>query len=92
MSFGQNSLLPSSSETFASYGSSIVATLSAQASNAVNRLEQATSDFDAFFERVQGISGVNVDEELALNLKPKVGIINSGVPYVGVGVTLPIGK
>jgi len=38
------------------------------------------------------LKGFNVDEELALNLKPKVGIINSGVPYVGVGITLPIGK
>lgn len=38
------------------------------------------------------LKGFNVDEKLALNLKPKVGIINNGAAYVGFGFTLPIGK
>jgi hypothetical protein len=38
------------------------------------------------------LKGFNVDDELAINLKPKVGIINNGAAYIGIGVTLPIGK
>lgn len=38
------------------------------------------------------LKGFNVDEKLALNLKPKFGVINNGTPYVGIGFTLPIGK
>lgn len=38
------------------------------------------------------LKGFNVDEELALNVKPKVGVINNGATYVGFGFTLPIGK
>lgn len=38
------------------------------------------------------LKGFDVDENLALNIKPKVGVINNGAAYVGVGITLPIGK
>ncbi len=38
------------------------------------------------------LKGFNVDEDLALNLKPKLGVISNGAPYLGVGITLPIGK
>lgn len=38
------------------------------------------------------LKGFNVDENLALNLKPKFGIISNGAPYLGVGITLPIGR
>lgn len=38
------------------------------------------------------LKGFNVDEDLALNLKPKFGVISNGAPYLGVGITLPIGK
>ncbi len=38
------------------------------------------------------LKGFNVNEELALNIKPKFGVINNGTPYVGFGITLPIGK
>ncbi len=38
------------------------------------------------------LKGFNVDEDLALNLKPKFGVISNGSPYLGVGITLPIGK
>lgn len=38
------------------------------------------------------LKGFDVDENLGLNLKPKLGIINNGVPYLGFGITLPIGK
>lgn len=38
------------------------------------------------------LKGFDVDENLGLNLKPKLGMINNGVPYLGIGVTLPIGK
>lgn len=37
------------------------------------------------------LKGFNVDEDLAY-IKPKIGVINNGTPYVGFGVTLPIGK
>ena len=38
------------------------------------------------------LKGFNVDEDLSLNLKPKLGVISNGAPYLGVGITLPIGK
>jgi hypothetical protein len=38
------------------------------------------------------LKGFDVDENLGLNLKPKLGVINNGVPYLGIGFTLPIGK
>jgi len=38
------------------------------------------------------LKGFDIDEKLALNLKPKLGVINNGTPYVGFGFTLPIGK
>ncbi len=38
------------------------------------------------------LKGFDVDENLALNLKPKLGVISNGTPYVGFGITLPIGK
>ena len=38
------------------------------------------------------LKGFDVDEELALNLKPKIGVINNGAVYMGIGITLPIGK
>lgn len=38
------------------------------------------------------LKGFNVDENLALNIKPKVGVIGNGTPYIGMGITLPIGK
>ncbi len=38
------------------------------------------------------LKGFDVDENLGLNLKPKLGVINSGAPYLGFGITLPIGK
>lgn len=63
--FGQNSLLPATEQTFSSYASSVITTISAQADAAESRLFQAESDFNAFAERVASISGVNIDEELA---------------------------
>jgi hypothetical protein len=38
------------------------------------------------------LKGFDVDEQLALNIKPKIGVINNGVPYIGAGITLAIGK
>lgn len=38
------------------------------------------------------LKGFDVDENLGLNLKPKLGVINNGSPYLGIGLTLPIGK
>lgn len=38
------------------------------------------------------LKGFNVDEELALNLKPKLGVIRDGTPYIGMKLTLPIGR
>lgn len=38
------------------------------------------------------LKGFNVDENLALNIKPKLGVISNGTPYVGMGITLPIGR
>lgn len=38
------------------------------------------------------LKGFDVDENLALNLKPKLGSISNGTPYVGFGFTLPIGR
>ncbi len=38
------------------------------------------------------LKGFDVDENLGLNLKPKLGVINNGSPYLGIGITLPIGK
>ena len=38
------------------------------------------------------LKGFNVDDNLALTLKPKVGTIDNGTPYIGVGFTLKIGK
>lgn len=38
------------------------------------------------------LKGFNVDENLALNVKPKIGVISNGAPYLGFGITLPIGK
>ncbi|OEK01606.1 hypothetical protein BFP97_08780 [Roseivirga sp. 4D4] len=38
------------------------------------------------------LKGFNVDEDLALNIKPKLGVISNGAPYLGFGVTLPIGR
>ena len=35
------------------------------------------------------LKGFNVNDNLA-NFKPKVGVINNGSPYLGVGVTIPI--
>lgn len=38
------------------------------------------------------LKGFDVSENLAWNLKPKIGLINNGTPYLGVGLTLPIGR
>lgn len=38
------------------------------------------------------LKGFDVDENLGLNLKPKLGVISNGSPYLGIGLTLPIGK
>lgn len=38
------------------------------------------------------LKGFDVSDNLALNLKPKVGIISNGAPYVGVGFTFKIGR
>lgn len=38
------------------------------------------------------LKGFNVDEDLALNVKPKLGVISNGAPYLGFRVTLPIGR
>ena len=38
------------------------------------------------------LKGFDIDEDLAFNLKPKVDIINNGAAYIGVGITLPIGR
>lgn len=38
------------------------------------------------------LKGFDVSENLGLNLKPKIGVINNGVPYLGMGITLPIGQ
>lgn len=38
------------------------------------------------------LKGFDVDEELALNIKPKIGVINNGAAYLGFGITLPIGQ
>ena len=37
------------------------------------------------------LKGFDVGENLSMNLKPKIGVINNGVPYMGMGITLPIG-
>ena len=38
------------------------------------------------------LKGFDVSENLGLNLKPKIGMINNGAAYMGVGLTLPIGQ
>lgn len=38
------------------------------------------------------LKGFNVDEDLALNIKPKFGALSNGAPYLGFRVTLPIGR
>ena len=38
------------------------------------------------------LKGFDVSENLGWNLKPKIGMINNGTPYLGVGLTLPIGR
>ena len=38
------------------------------------------------------LKGFDVSDNLALNIKPKVGVISSGAPYIGVGLTFKIGK
>lgn len=38
------------------------------------------------------LKGFDVSENLGLNLKPKLGVINNGSPYLGIGLTLPIGS
>jgi len=38
------------------------------------------------------LKGFDVDENLGLNLKPKLGVINNGAPYLGIGFTIPIGR
>lgn len=38
------------------------------------------------------LKGFNVDEDLALNIKPKFGFISNGAPFMGLRVTLPIGR
>ena len=38
------------------------------------------------------LKGFNVDENLALNLKPKMGVISNGTPFIGLKITLPIGQ
>ena len=38
------------------------------------------------------LKGFNVDEDLALNLKPKFGVISNGTPFIGFKLTLPIGQ
>ena len=38
------------------------------------------------------LKGFNVDENLSLNLKPKLGVISDGTPFVGMKLTLPIGR
>ena len=38
------------------------------------------------------LKGFNVDENLALNLKPKMGVISNGTPFLGLKITLPIGQ
>ncbi|NVK85211.1 MAG: hypothetical protein HWE21_12875 [Cytophagia bacterium] len=38
------------------------------------------------------LKGFNVDENLALNLKPKFGVISDGTPFIGFKLTLPIGQ
>ena len=37
------------------------------------------------------LKGFNVDENLALNIKPKIGVIANGTPYLGLGITFSIG-
>ena len=38
------------------------------------------------------LKGFDIDENLGLNLKPKLGAISNGAPYLGFGLTLPIGQ
>ncbi len=38
------------------------------------------------------LKGFNVDDNLALNLKPKLGVISNGVPYFGFSATFRIGQ
>ena len=38
------------------------------------------------------LKGFNVDDNLALNLKPKIGVISNGSPYVGVSFTFAISR
>lgn len=38
------------------------------------------------------LKGFDVSENLSLNLKPKLGVINNGSPYLGLGLTFAIGK
>ncbi len=38
------------------------------------------------------LKGFNVDDNLALNLKPKIGVISNGAAYIGVGLTFSISK
>jgi len=38
------------------------------------------------------MKGFDVSDNLALNIKPKVGVIANGAPYIGVGLTFKIGK
>ena len=38
------------------------------------------------------MKGFDVSDNLALNIKPKVGVISNGAPYIGMGLTFKIGK
>ena len=38
------------------------------------------------------LKGFDVGENLSMNFKPKIGVINNGVPYLGMGITFPIGS
>lgn len=38
------------------------------------------------------LKGFNVDENLAMNFKPKFGVIANGTPYMGMKLTIPIGR
>lgn len=38
------------------------------------------------------LKGFNVDDNISLNLKPKFGVISDGTPFVGMKLTLPIGR
>lgn len=38
------------------------------------------------------LKGFDVSDNLAMNLKPKVGVIANGAPFIGVGLTFKIGR